>query len=348
MKKAGIILLAYLTMAVPLSNSLEEKYPKHLANAARSTRPATIENRLERALNNFDTKVDYMPYAVRLNDALARFSAIKDQKSPEKAQLENELLLMMKYTHPIEIQRHNILNWKEHLMKKTSVYSSDLLYDVELWKDLFWNDWKAVPSDLLAASLKNQFSKFDSAFDQDRWPEMTNKDWNEVPGPVKTAAFMIMIKQATENSGIEKVITDGTAYKWYCSVIITESFFEHNLSKSDIGLSQLSPYAMEHLARTNKFYGFSKEKFSRPYYSIMGGEAWFMQCLKEAKYNLRTAVRAYNAGIGMASRGSRRAKEYEKMVNDRFERYMDQAQAHSPVWRNISNFVDKTNTESIK
>ncbi|MFH0870534.1 MAG: transglycosylase SLT domain-containing protein [archaeon] len=338
LKKATLLLLAFLGLAEPLSVTEKPFLRQHQEAMRQKAFAASLEGRISSALNNFTA--ENIPISTRyaLNDLLAKYNGANPADQEEKNRLGREFLLMLKYPYPIEIIHHDVNNWKAP-EKKLSIDTFDVLYNTDEWERLLWKDWDYVPSDLLMASLRKQFDQYRDAFDAERWPAMTNRDWNKIPGPVKTAAFMVMIKQASEEYELDKRIKEGLAHHWFASIIFCESYFENNAENrthrnKDLGLSQLSPYARAKLSRTRDFRSFREQDFAKPYYSIRGGVKWFEICLEEARNDLPLAIKTYRAGIVDAKENTANAQDYEMRVKQLFSRYFER-KGVSRVWDHI-------------
>jgi hypothetical protein len=328
MKKlaCSVVLAALLGNAIPLADPTKPDYD-YLVGVE------TLDKKIQRSFHRLESEQQPDSAQSILLALKQAYSTMTDADKEQKEILASDLELIVKYSEPISVLHHDIRDFKNNLKTKSDVAAADVLYNTAIWKRFFWSDWDAVPAPLLTASLQKQFAQYAHVFEQE-WSKMTNDDWNQIPSPVKTAVFMIMIRQASQRYGLEKALNDKNAYKWYASIILSESFFEHNpFKKSDVGLAQLSPYARQKLAKKSDFRGFTKADFEKPHNSINAGAAWFKECLVDARYDRKIAISAYNAGILDAMRGTQRAKSYEATVSERYAKYMEDPK--SLTWQKI-------------
>jgi hypothetical protein len=333
-----------LGLATPLNNTyIQERQPL----VGYYVQVESLDEKIERSFTRIRPRLQPVETQEVLDTIQYRYKTGNSDDENLKAELLTDLRLIESYPAPIPVPRHDIRNFKNNLKQVTNVQTAQVLYNTPIWKELFWSDWDAVPSEVLEVSLNRQFEQYRQVLNGENWPEMSPKEWGDVPGPVRTAAFMTMIKQASGKYGLEELVGRGDAHKWYASIVISESFFEQNaVNKKDVGLAQLSPYAQKKISKMAEFRNYTKRDFKIPYNSIMAGAAWFRLNLEDFRgagskeERLRLAIGAYNAGFEAAVKGTKRAVSYEELVKNRYERYMQGSHENSHTWKKIFEIVE--------
>lgn len=207
---------------------------------------------------------------------------------------------------------------------------------------MFWKEWDAVPSNIMENAVDKQFKKYSIYLHPKVWETMNLEDWENVPGIIRFAAFLKMIEEESNKKNIEDHIYEEifSARQIMTGIVLTESFMEHKaVGRKDEGLTQISPYAKQHLKKYPEFSHLRKIDLFNPYISIKAGTTWFKSCLINAHNDLDVAIAAYNVGIKKARNNTPRAKKYRNTVYTRISDYITSQEPKSQTFRYVQKKV---------
>lgn len=220
--------------------------------------------------------------------------------------------------------------------------------DPTIWRQMHFDDWDRLDAASRHQGLTNMLAMHGHLLaDPGLWRRMGPHEWDDVPQPVRAMAIVGMIEQwvAVYEVGAVHALDPRLVLRTAKAIAMSESWFDHRAlhinpdGSTDIGLGGASVFAREALGRLRERgladFTLRDDEYYNPWLASRWLAFWLRLSLDEAGGDLALAIRAYNVGIGRATRGQ--GQEYLAGVERRRRRYFE-GPSDSPTWSALSQY----------